>query len=140
MGPLYGTLFRRMARASKGVEDIDAQVLGNMLGSALEGLRGISEAQVGDKTLMDTLIPSVAAYDQALVNGGGFTDALSAMEEAAVRGKESTRDMVAKVGRSSRLGERSRGVEDPGAVSCCLLLCSMAASIRGLLRQPVAVS
>ena len=55
------------------------------------------------------------------------------MKEAAEQGKESTKDMVAKFGRSSRLGERSRGVLDAGATSCCILLSSMADAIIKLL-------
>jgi dihydroxyacetone kinase-like protein len=82
----------------------------------------------------------VEAYAKAVEDGRDFVDALCAMEQAAITGRDSTRDMVAKVGRSSRLGERSRGVEDPGAVSCCLLLRTMANSITGLLREPVTAS
>ena len=58
---------------------------------------------------------------------------LAAMAEAAERGKESTRDLVARVGRASRLGERSRGVLDAGATSCWLLLRAMADSMQALL-------
>ena len=55
------------------------------------------------------------------------------MKEAAIAGRDSTRDMVARKGRASRLGERSRGTLDPGATSCCLILCSMADSIQQLI-------
>jgi phosphoenolpyruvate---glycerone phosphotransferase subunit DhaL len=132
MGPLYGTFFRRMARACKGTTEVDAAVLLAMLTAALEGVRSISEAQPGDKTLLDTLVPAVAAYRLAVEARDPFDKALDALQAAAVRGMQSTRDMVAKVGRSSRLGERSRGVIDAGAASCCEILCSMAESIREL--------
>ena len=51
------------------------------------------------------------------------------MKQAAVQGRDSTRDLVAKIGRASRLGERSRGVLDAGAVSCCLLLSQLADTV-----------
>ncbi len=136
MGPLYGMFFRRMARACRGREEIDAQVLLDMLSAALEGIRSVSEAQPGDKTLLDTLVPAVAALRLSVAAHEPLGRSLAALEAAAVRGMESTRDMVAKVGRSSRLGERSRGVIDAGAASCCEILCSLAESVRALTAAP----
>ena len=57
------------------------------------------------------------------------------MADAAERGKESTRELVARVGRASRLGERSRGVLDAGATSCWLMLSAMATSMQALLGE-----
>jgi dihydroxyacetone kinase-like protein len=133
MGPLYGSFFSEMAAACAGVEDVDAVVFGRMLEAGREAVQDLGEADVGDKTLLDSLIPAEAAYREAEANGASFTDALAAMAQAAERGKESTRDLVAKVGRASRLGERSRGVLDAGATSCWLLLDAMASSMQGLL-------
>ena len=86
-------------------------------------------AKVGDKTLVDTLAPAVDAYQAALQQGLTFGAALRAMRQAAEAGKESTRQLVAKIGSASRLGERSRGVLDAGATSCCLILTSLADSL-----------
>ena len=122
MGPLYGTFFLEMAKASKGKERIDKEVFGAMLDNALDGVRNLGKAKVGDKTLLDSLVPATEAYRASLKKGKTFTEALVEMKNAAARGKESTRNMIAKVGRSSRLGERSRGVLDAGAVSCWLIL------------------
>ncbi len=138
MGPLYGMLFRRMAKACKSAERIDAAVFGEMLNTAREGIGSISEARVGDKTLIDTLAPAVDAYSEAIQGGGSFADALEAMKAAAERGRDSTKDMVARLGRSSRLGERSRGTVDAGAASCCLILCTIADRARALATQPAA--
>jgi dihydroxyacetone kinase len=52
------------------------------------------------------------------------------MAAAAERGRDATRDMIARVGRASRLGERSRGVLDAGATSCCLILQTLAAGVK----------
>jgi phosphoenolpyruvate---glycerone phosphotransferase subunit DhaL len=133
MGPLYGFFFESLAKPTAGKETIDAAVFGQMLNSAAASIGTISDATVGEKTLVDTLAPAVAAYDGALASGACFGEALDRMKDAATEGRDSTRDMIAKKGRASRLGERSRGVLDPGATSCCLILCSMADSIRQLI-------
>jgi dihydroxyacetone kinase-like protein len=130
MGPLYGTMFCEMARAIKRTETIDKAAFGGMLAAALEGLKELGGAQVGDKTLMDVIIPAEAAYRAALDGGADFRGCLDAMQAAAEEGWRATEDMVAKVGRASRLGERSRGVLDAGATSCHLLLDAMAGRIR----------
>jgi dihydroxyacetone kinase-like protein len=133
MGPLYGTFFKSMATACDGVNIIDAAVFGKMLASGREGVQRISNATPGDKTLMDVLVPAEAAYREAAELGEPFQACLEKMAAASRQGRDATRDMVAKVGRSSRLGERSRGVIDAGAASCCLILETMASSIGRLL-------
>jgi dihydroxyacetone kinase-like protein len=133
MGPLYGTFFMEMASACEGKSEIDALLFGQMLKAGLEGIQGLGNAKVGDKTLMDTLFPAQEAYAAALAEGQCFGKALNRMAEAAERGKESTRELVAKIGRASRLGERSRGVLDAGATSCCLILKAFDSSINHLI-------
>jgi dihydroxyacetone kinase-like protein len=135
MGPLYGTFFRGLAKGSEGKERIDDAVFGEMLGCSMESLRSLSQAQVGDKTLMDAFLPAVEAYRTALVHGKGFRECLELMAQAAEKGRDSTRNLVAKVGRASRLGERSRGTQDAGATSCALLLRTMADSIKSLIQR-----
>jgi dihydroxyacetone kinase-like protein len=134
MGPLYGSFFRAMARAARGREAVDAAVFSAMLHAGLDKVRDTGAAEVGDKTLLDALAPAVAAFDHAIDSGQSFASALHAMKAAAEQGRDSTKDLVAKKGRASRLGERSRGVLDAGAISCCLLLCTMADSIGAALR------
>lgn len=135
MGPLYGTFFMGLSKACKDKETIDKYVFGEMLQSAVEGLQAFDKAKVGDKTLMDALIPAVDAYKAALSSGRDFNEALGEMKLASEKGKEATRDLVAKIGRASRLGERSRGILDAGATSCNLILQSMANSIMELTIQ-----
>lgn len=123
MGPLYGMMFDDMATAIAGRETIDAEAFGAMIGAGRDGVMAIGEAQVGDKTLLDTLCPAVDAF---AATPGDFAAKLEAMKTAAAEGRDATEDMVAKVGRSSRLGERSRGVLDAGATSCCMILTALA--------------
>ena len=122
MGPLYGKFFKALAVSLEGKEEIGSGDLGEALQAAVGAIASISPAVVGDKTLIDTLVPAVDAYEKAKHEGKSFTEALEAMKTAAREGRDSTIDMVAKLGRASRLGERSRGVPDAGATSCCLIL------------------
>jgi dihydroxyacetone kinase-like protein len=127
--------FQGMAKACEGKDTIDSVVFEEMLKSGEAGIRSISDAKVGDKTMMDTLIPAITAYSAAVDSGKSFIESLEAMREAAIAGRDSTKELVAKVGRSSRLGERSRGVLDAGAVSLFLILDSVAESIESLIRR-----
>jgi phosphoenolpyruvate---glycerone phosphotransferase subunit DhaL len=136
MGPLYGTFFREMAKPAMGKEKVDGPAFRTMLRQGCDAVAALGGAHVGDKTLLDVLVPANEAFASTLDKGGSFAEALLAMSQAAERGKESTRDMIAKMGRASRLGERSRGVLDAGAASCALILSSLASSLTGrLLRE-----
>lgn len=127
MGPLYGLMFEDMAETLKGHDSIDAETFSKMLKAGLAGVQGVGNAKVGDKTMIDTLVPAIAAFDAAIDKG--FDSALTEMVAAAEKGRDSTIDLVARIGRSSRLGDRSRGVLDAGATSCCLILTSLADSV-----------
>ena len=134
MGPIYGTIFMSMAETLEDTEEIGISEFAGMLEAGLKNLQDIVEAQVGDKTLVDTLSPAVDTMKKAAEENRDFSEALSEMIRAAENGRDSTKDLVARFGRSSRLGERSRGVLDAGSVSCCLLLTAMAESVQDLLK------
>jgi len=129
MGPIYGTIFMEMAEAGEDLAEIGPGDLAAMLDAGLNGLGDIVEAKVGDKTLVDTLSPAVDTIKRAAAEGKDYKEALQEMKAAAETGRDSTKDMVAKFGRSSRLGERSKGVLDAGAASCCIILQAMADGI-----------
>lgn len=134
MGPLYGKLYSGFSKALVGKESIGKDDMQEALNAMLSSIQSISPAKRGDKTLLDTLIPAVEAYGAAVESGATFSEALDAMSCAAESGRDSTKDMVAQLGRASRLGERSRGVVDAGSTSCCLLLQSLASSCKSLLK------
>lgn len=100
-GPLYGTAFLEMAKASNDTKD-----LGELLQKALSGIEKRGGAQPNDKTMVDVWNKVVSKADDSSLTNADI--------EAAV---ESTKDMVAKKGRASYLGDRSVGHLDPGAVS-----------------------
>lgn len=137
MGPLYGRFFDGFVTALEPHQQIDAHLFADALKLAVSNVQAMGNAQVGDKTLMDTLSPALQAYQDALTSGAPFSDCLRAMSEAAEVGMNSTKNLQARLGRSARLGARSIGVLDAGAVSCCLILQSMAASLQNKLPQPV---
>jgi phosphoenolpyruvate---glycerone phosphotransferase subunit DhaL len=122
MGPIYGTFFIQMSLKSKNKPETDAPLFGEMLKAAREALEDLGGAKVGDKTLMDAVVPAQEAYQAAVDGGASLPEALKKMADAAEKGRDSTVDLVAKIGRSARLGERSRGVLDAGATSAALIL------------------
>ena len=133
MGPLYGSFFMGLAEPLAGKETLDAELFGEALTSGVAGVESVGSAKVGDKTLMDTLIPAHDAYRAALADGADFNTALTAIMTAAEQGWKSTKDLQARIGRASRLGERSIGVLDAGATSCFLLLKTLGTSIQARL-------
>ena len=133
MGPIYGSVLSGMSEAGEDFEEIGVKELGDMLAAGLSELQDIVEAQVGDKTLVDTLSPAVDSLKASAEAGDDLKDALEKMKAAAAEGRDSTKELVAKFGRSARLGERSRGVLDAGATSCCIILTAMADGIEELL-------
>jgi dihydroxyacetone kinase-like protein len=133
MGPLYGVFFIEGAEVIADKAAIDAAAFAAMLKAGLAGVQSIGSAKVGDKTLLDALVPAIEAFDATTAGGGDFAAALDALTAAANAGRDSTRDMMARIGRASRLGERSIGVLDAGATSCALILETLAAGIKARL-------
>ena len=130
MGPLYGEFFLGFVDTLAPHPQLDAALFGDAFHAAVVKVQGMGNAQVGDKTLMDTLVPALAAYRQAHAAGATFSAALQALSAAAEQGRDSTKNLQARIGRSARLGPRSIGVLDAGATSCCLILQSMARSLQ----------
>ncbi len=133
MGPLYGLMFSAMSDLCAEEDYIYKNLFGKMLSAAECAVRDMGNADVGDKTLLDVLVPSTKAFNEAIEAGVSFMNALSKVKDAAIMGRNSTKDMIAKVGRASRLGERSKGFIDAGAASCCLIIITLADSVADLI-------
>lgn len=129
-GPLYGTLLLRFASGLGADGELTTQALASAFEAGLEGVRARGKAADGEKTMIDALAPAVAALKQAAGDGVAPAQALADAAAAAERGRDETVDMLATKGRASYLGERSRGVADPGATSVTLLLRSAADTLR----------
>ena len=126
-GPLYGTLFLRMAAAAADVESLDGPAFAQALRAGLEGVVQRGKAEAGDKTMLDALAPAVDALDRALAAGAPLDEAMRVAAAAAEAGRDGTVAMIARKGRASYLGDRSVGHQDPGATSAALLLTAAAA-------------
>jgi len=120
-GPLYGTLFLRMAGPA-GDGQLDARAFAAALRAGVRGVEERGKAAPGDKTMLDALLPACDALEAALAGGASLGDGLRAAAEAARAGRDATTPMVARKGRASYLGERSAGHVDPGATSSVLLV------------------
>lgn len=128
-GPIFGSIFITMAEAAEGKESIGLKELTDMLSDALVKVKEIGKAIPGDKTLVDSLTPAVDSLKDSSAKGLSLKEALILAEESAFKGVESTKDMVAKKGRSKYLGERSLGHQDAGATSMFLIIKSINSSI-----------
>lgn len=130
MGALYGTFFMRLSMASSGKTELGLDDLVEMFQAAEQGILEIGKAKVGDKTLVDTLSPAVRSLEKDAEASESLQTALVHFDQAAKEGMTSTIDLVAKMGRSSRLGERTRGHQDAGATSCYLMLNAMVSAFQ----------
>jgi phosphoenolpyruvate---glycerone phosphotransferase subunit DhaL len=130
-GPLYGTWFLRASSATAGKQELTEQDMLNLLQSGLAGIIERGKAQLGDKTMVDVLSPSVTAFEQAVNEGVATVDALRVAVTAAEQGLKATIPMLAKKGRASYLGDRSVGHQDPGGTSAYWMLRSLLAVVEG---------
>jgi dihydroxyacetone kinase-like protein len=128
-GPLYGTFFLRFGTAAGDVTSLDGPGLAQALRAGCDGVVARGKAELGEKTMLDALLPAADALEAAIGEGEAPADALEAAADAARTGREATIPMLATKGRASYLGERSIGHLDPGAASSTLLLETLAAAV-----------
>jgi len=121
-GPLLGTLFKGMADTLVEGQQVTVAVFSRMFETGLASLEKITKARVGDKTLMDALMPAIISLKESAQEGKNFLESLKAAAEAARNGAESTKGLVARLGRAKNLGEKTLGHPDPGATSMALIL------------------
>ena len=121
-GPLYGTFFLQFGTATAGRDAIGLDDLVKALDAAVAGIQRLGKAELGDKTMVDALLPARDALREAAASGASLQDALARTVAAAEQGMLATTPLVAHRGRASYLGERSAGHQDPGATSSYLLL------------------
>jgi phosphoenolpyruvate---glycerone phosphotransferase subunit DhaL len=124
-GPLYGTLFLQMGGALADKDEVDLDAYAAAWRKGLDGVRARGKAELGDKTMVDALTPAVEALEAASDLDGGLRTAAQAAEE----GMKATTPMIARKGRASYLGERSKDHQDPGATSTYYLFKSAAEAL-----------
>ena len=124
-GPLYGTAFLRAGAALADTQELQPTDLVTGFTAAVEGIMQRGKAHLGEKTMLDVLIPARDAMQTAIAQGQPLAAALRAADVAAAAAVQATIPMLATKGRASYLGERSIGHQDPGATSSALLIHAM---------------
>ena len=120
-GPLLGSFLMGLGNGIDELERIDCPMLAAMFEAGLAAVRRQSKAQIGDKTLMDALLPAVDAMRRTADEGKSIREALQQAANAAEDGAISTKEFKARFGRAKNLGERTIGCQDPGATSMALI-------------------
>jgi dihydroxyacetone kinase-like protein len=116
---LSGSFFDGMSSAA--FEELDTSKTIDMFAAGLKKVQTASKAKVGDKTMLDALIPAITAMKNLQGTGATLPEVFQTAAVAAKEGADSTKDLIAKFGRAKNLGERSKGHLDAGAVSTALI-------------------
>jgi dihydroxyacetone kinase-like protein len=121
-GPIWGTGFMRAGMAAGATRELSGDDVVAMLRAATDGIKARGQSDVGDKTLLDALVPMTDRIEQELKSGADSAAVLAAAASSAREAADATTDMVAKRGRASYTGERSRGSVDAGAMAVAVIL------------------
>jgi phosphoenolpyruvate---glycerone phosphotransferase subunit DhaL len=130
-GPLYGSLFLGMGKELGDSGEVEDQRLAAALRAGYDSVVARGKAQLEDKTMLDAWHPALEAVDAALDEGKELGSALDDATAAAEAGMKATIPMIARKGRASYLGERSRDHQDPGATSTWLLVRTLSDVVNG---------
>ena len=125
---LLGALFLGMSDGVSAVAELDAAAVKKMFASALKNVQQQTKAKVGDKTMMDALVPAVEAIEACASED--IAELLTAGAEAAAKGAEATIEMKANFGRARNYGERSIGSMDSGAASWSCMFGAFAEAVK----------
>lgn len=135
-GPIWGSAFRATGKAAQDRTELTVKEFADMLQAAVKGIQDTGErsfgrgAEVGDKTLVDALVPCADSWSQSAADGDDFRIAFEKGAAAAVEGAEKTKDIVARMGRAGTVGERSLGHPDAGAYALGVIFTELAESLR----------
>jgi dihydroxyacetone kinase phosphoprotein-dependent L subunit len=121
-GPIWGTAFLRAGAVSAGKTELTTDDVFAMLRAAIEGIKQRGQSDLGDKTLLDALVPAVDVLEESLRDGDGTRAAIAKAAAKAREQAEVTKELVARKGRAAYTGERSIGTLDPGAVAVAVML------------------
>ncbi len=125
-GPIWGTAFLRAGSAAGAATKLEPPQAVAMLRAAVDGIKARGQSDVGDKTLLDALVPAVDTIDDHIGLGHDAATTLRAAAVTAREGAEATRPMQAMRGRASYTGERSIGTLDAGAVAVAVMFEALA--------------
>lgn len=129
-GPLFGTLFLKMAGAIGDEDELTVETLAAAFKAGVEGVQARGKAEAGEKTMLDALLPAQSALDSAVAGGASLPEAVAQMAKAADEGRAATEQMKATKGRASYQGDNSIGHLDPGATSVAYLIQALAEVVK----------
>lgn len=116
-GPIWGSAFRAAGKSAKGKTEVTMSEFADLMEAAVAGIQKRGNAQLGDKTLLDALIPTTVSLRASAESSDEWAEAFKKGADAAREGAEKTKSMVAKKGRASYVGERSLDHPDAGAMA-----------------------
>ena len=120
-GAVFGALFSSAGMKLKGKREANLMELAEAFKASLDTIMKLGGAKPGDKTMVDALAPAVEALEVVAKAGGSLKEAFEKTAEAAQKGAEATKEMIAKKGKASYLGEKTLGYPDPGAMAVALI-------------------
>lgn len=122
LGTLTATGLMRAGKVVKGKSEIEAEDVVLMFNAGVEGIQQRGKANLGDKTIVDTMHPSAEAFAAAIAAGASLSEAGDEALQAAEAGRDSVTPLRSKIGRASWLGERTEGKLDPGCEAFVIAL------------------
>lgn len=134
-GPIWGSAFRAAGKSVGDKTEITVAEFADMMQAAVKGIQATGErsfgrgAVVGDKTLIDALVPCADAWTESAQSGNDLLTAFTKGAEAAVQGAETTKNIVARMGRAGAVGERSIGYPDAGAHALGIIFTEISQSL-----------
>jgi dihydroxyacetone kinase-like protein len=120
-GPIWGTAFLRAGAVAGATTTLEPEQVIAMLRGSIDGIKARGQSDVGDKTLLDALVPAVDALEAQLNAGASGADAVQVAAKVAREAAEQTKTMQAMRGRASYTGERSIGSYDAGAIAVAVM-------------------
>jgi dihydroxyacetone kinase/dihydroxyacetone kinase-like protein len=120
-GSIWGTAFLRAGVKAGDKQDLTSEDVIEMLRSAIEGMKKRGKSDLGDKTLLDAFIPATEEFEKALQNGGTTLDSLKSAAQVARQQTEEIKPWVAKCGRASYTGDRSKDTYDAGSIAIAVM-------------------
>jgi phosphoenolpyruvate---glycerone phosphotransferase subunit DhaL len=121
-GPIWGTAFMKAGISLGTSEELSGEQVVAMLRAAVEGIKARGQSDLGDKTLIDVLVPMTDEIERELQNGADSATILASAARVAREAAEATKGMIAKRGRASYTGERSIGSVDAGGMAVAVIV------------------
>ncbi|MBG6237223.1 dihydroxyacetone kinase [Mycetocola sp. CAN_C7] len=130
-GAIWGVILRTVGENLGNTTPVEAAAVATGVSAARQAVMDFGKASVGDKTMVDALVPFAATLDDHVASGDTLVDAWSTASAAAQNAADATADMMPGMGRARSHGEKALGVADPGAVSLAMITAAVLEVLRG---------